>query len=75
MERKKQVHETWIRQAIITQWGGRRGSYVHRETDEHKANVSPGSMQAYVAFVHQPGGTDERKGLKFVGSAWPTNIS
>jgi hypothetical protein len=51
------------------------GSYVHRGTNENKVNVAPGSAWAYVAYVHRPGGTDERKGLRFVGSTWPTNVS
>jgi hypothetical protein len=44
-------------------------------TDEHKANVAPGSARDYVAYVRRPGGTDERKGLKFIDSTWPTNVS
>jgi hypothetical protein len=28
-----------------------------------------------VAYVHRPGGTDEHKGLRFVGSAWPMNVN
>jgi hypothetical protein len=66
---------------IRTMWG-RRGwsglphdSYVHRGTDEHKANVAPRWSRDYVAYVRRPGGTDERKGLKFIGSAWPMNVS
>jgi hypothetical protein len=43
-------------------------SYVHRGIDEHKTNVALGSARAYVAYVHRSGGTDERKGLRFVGS-------
>jgi hypothetical protein len=37
--------------------------------------VAPGSAQTYVVYVRQPGGTDERKDLRFVGSAWPMNVS
>jgi hypothetical protein len=44
-------------------------------TDEHKANVALEWSRDYVAYVHRPGGTDERKGLRFVGFAWPTNVS
>jgi hypothetical protein len=51
-----------------------RGSYVHRGTDEHKANVTPGWLRDYVAYVHRPEGTDKRKGLRFIGSAWPMNV-
>jgi hypothetical protein len=39
-----------------------------------EANVAPGWLQDYVAYVRQPKGTDERKGLRFVGFAWPTNV-
>jgi hypothetical protein len=38
-------------------------------------NVAPGSTWAYVAYVRQPSGTDKRKGLRFIGSTWPTNVS
>jgi hypothetical protein len=51
------------------------GSYVHLGTDEHKANVAPGWLRDYVAYVRRPGGTDEHKGLRFVRSAWPMNVS
>jgi hypothetical protein len=37
--------------------------------------VAPGLAWAYMAYVHRSGGTDERKGLRFVGSAWPMNVS
>jgi hypothetical protein len=66
------VGATWGRRG----WSGMpRDNYVHRVTDEHKANMAPGWSQDYVAYVHQSGGTDERKGLRFVGSAWPMNVS
>jgi hypothetical protein len=51
------------------------GSYVHRGTDKHKANMAQGWSRDYVAYVHWPGGTDECKGLRFIGSAWPMNVS
>jgi hypothetical protein len=58
--------------------GGRRGwsglpsgSYVCRR----RANVIAGSAWTYVSYVHRSGGTDERKGLRFDGSTWPTNVS
>jgi hypothetical protein len=38
-------------------------------------NMAPGSAQSYVAYVHRPGGTGERKGLTFIGSVWPINVS
>jgi hypothetical protein len=66
---------------IRAAWGRRgwlglpRGSYVHRGTDEHKANVTPGWLRDYVAYVHRPGGTNEHKSLRFIGSAWPMNVS
>jgi hypothetical protein len=62
-------------------WGRRgwlglpHGSYVCRGTDEHKANVAPGWSQDYVAYVRRPGETDKHKGLRFVDSAWPMNVS
>jgi hypothetical protein len=66
---------------IRAAWGRRgwlglpHGSYVHRGTDEHKANVTPGWLRDYVAYVHRPGGTNEHKSLRFIGSAWPMNVS
>jgi hypothetical protein len=51
------------------------GSYVHRGTDKHKANMAQGWSRDYVAYVHWLGGTDECKGLRFIGSAWPMNVS
>jgi hypothetical protein len=42
---------------------------------EHKANVAPRWLRDYVVYVRWPGGTDEHKGLGFVGSAWPMNVS
>jgi hypothetical protein len=51
------------------------GSYVHQRTDKHKANMAPGSTRAYVAYVHQAGETDERKGLRFIGPTYSTNVS
>jgi hypothetical protein len=66
------IRATWGRRG----WSGLpRGSYVRRGTDKHKANVAPGWSQDYVAYVHRPGGTDERKSLRFVGSTWPMNVS
>jgi hypothetical protein len=50
-------------------------SYVHRGTDEHKANVALGWLLDYMAYVHRSGETDEHKSLRFVGSAWLTNVS
>jgi hypothetical protein len=35
--------------------------------DEHKVNMALGSTRAYVSYVRRPGGTDEHKGLRFVG--------
>jgi hypothetical protein len=60
----------------ITATSTSRGSYVRRgiDTDEHKANVAPGWSRDYVAYARRSGGTDECKGLRFVGSAWPTNM-
>jgi hypothetical protein len=64
---------------IRAMWGRRgwsglpHGSYV-RGINEHKTNVALGWLRDYVAYVHLPEGTDERKGLRFVGSAWPTNV-
>jgi hypothetical protein len=53
-------------------WSGLpRGSYVCRR----RANVIAGSAWTYVVYVHRSGGTDERKGLRFDGSTWPTNVS
>jgi hypothetical protein len=66
------IRATWSRRGWL---GLPRGSYVHRGTDEHKVNVTPGWLRDYMAYVDQPGGTDEHKGLRFVGSAWPTNVS
>jgi hypothetical protein len=37
--------------------------------------VAPVWLRDYVAYVHRPGGTDEHKGLRFVGSARPMNVS
>jgi hypothetical protein len=37
------------------------------------ADVASGLARAYVAYVRQPGGTNERKSLRLVGSAWSTN--
>jgi hypothetical protein len=66
------IRATWGRHG----WSGLPcGSYVRQGTDEHKANVALGWSEDYVAYVRQPGGTDERKGLRFIGSARPTNIS
>jgi hypothetical protein len=66
------IRATWGRR----DWSGLpRGSYVHWGTDKHKANMASGWSQDYVTYVCRPGGTDERKGLRFVGSVWPTNIS
>jgi hypothetical protein len=66
------IRATWGRRG----WSGLPcGSYVRRGTDEHTANVAPGWSQDYVAYVHRPGGTDERKSLRFVGSTWPMNVS
>jgi hypothetical protein len=67
----KNIRATWGRLG----WSGLpRSSYVHQGTDEHKANVAPGWLRDYVAYVHRPEGTDEHKGLRFVGSAWPMNV-
>jgi hypothetical protein len=52
-----------------------RDSYVRRGTDEHKANMAPGWLGDYVVYIGRPGGTDEHKGLRFVGSAWLTTIT
>jgi hypothetical protein len=66
---------------IRATWGRRgwsslpRGSYIRRGTGEHKVNVAPGWSRDYVAYVRWPGGIDEHKGLRFVGSTWPTNVS
>jgi hypothetical protein len=38
------------------------GNYVHWETDGHKANVAPGWLRDYVAYIRRPEGTNERKG-------------
>jgi hypothetical protein len=60
------IRATWGRRG----WSGMpRGSYVCRGTDEHKFNLAPGWLQDYVAYARRPGGTDEYKGLRFVGSA------
>jgi hypothetical protein len=37
--------------------------------------VAPRWSQDYMACVRRLGGTDERKGLRFVGSAWPMKVS
>jgi hypothetical protein len=56
-------------------WSGLScGSYVRRGTDEHKANVAPRWLRDYVAYVRRPEGIDERKDLRFIGSAWPMNV-
>jgi hypothetical protein len=66
------IRATWGRRG----WSGlQHGSYVHHGTDEHKANVAPGWLRDYVAYVRRPEGTDERKGLRFIGSARPMNKS
>jgi hypothetical protein len=62
-----------------------KNPYVRRFPDEHKShvgeptnirsNVAPGWLRDYVAYVRRPGGTDEHKGLRFIDSAWPTNVS
>jgi hypothetical protein len=36
--------------------------------------VAPGWLWDYVAYVHRSEETDERNGLRFVGSTWPTNV-
>jgi hypothetical protein len=41
-------------------------SYVHRGTEEHKANVALGWLLDYMAYVHRSGETDEHKSLRFV---------
>jgi hypothetical protein len=53
----------------------KKNPYVRRFPDEHKANMAPGWLRDYVAYVCRPGGTDKRKGLRFVGPAWPMNVS
>jgi hypothetical protein len=52
----------------------KKNPYVHWGTDEHKANVAPGWMRDYMAYVRRPEEIGERKGLRFVDSAWQTNI-
>jgi hypothetical protein len=52
----------------------KKNPYVRRGTDEHKANVAPGWMRDYVAYVRQPEETGKRKGLRFINSTWPTNV-
>jgi hypothetical protein len=51
----------------------KKNPYVHRFPDKHKghmgADVASGLERAYVAYVRQPGGTNEHKSLRFVGSA------
>jgi hypothetical protein len=59
------IRATWGRHGWL---GLPRGSYVHRGTDKHKANVAPGWSRDYVAYVHRAGETDERNGLRFIGS-------
>jgi hypothetical protein len=57
-------------------WSGLpRGSYVRQRTNEYKVNVTLGWSRDYVAYIHRSGGTNEHKDLRFVGSAWPTNVS
>jgi hypothetical protein len=59
------IRATWGRRG----WSGLpRDCYVHRKTNEHKANVSPGWLWDYMACVRRPGGTDKHKCLIFVGS-------
>jgi hypothetical protein len=66
------IRATWSRRG----WSGLpHGIYVHQGTDEHKTKVAPEWSRDYMAYVRRPGGTDEHKGLRFVGSAWPTNVS
>jgi hypothetical protein len=67
----RNIRATWDRR----DWSGLpRGSYVRRGIDEHKVNMAPRWLRDYVAYIRRPEGTDERKGLSFVGSAWPTNV-
>jgi hypothetical protein len=37
--------------------------------------VASGWSQYYVVYVQRSGGTDERKAFRFIGFAWPMNIS
>jgi hypothetical protein len=74
-------HDFFKKILMFIGWGRRgwsglpRGSYVRWGTDEHKANVAPGWLRDYMAYVCRPGGTNEHKGLRFISSAWPTNVS
>jgi hypothetical protein len=65
------IRATWGRRGWL---GLPHGSYVRRGTNEHKANVALGWLRDYVVYVRRPEGTDERKGLRFVGSAWSMNV-
>jgi hypothetical protein len=46
-------------------------------TDEHKDHVGADTRvnAGLRVYVRQSGETDEPKTLRFVGSAWPTNVS
>jgi hypothetical protein len=63
------IRATWGRR----DWSGLpHGNYVHRGTDEHKANVASGWLRDYVAYARWPGGTDERKlGSSALMNMWP----
>jgi hypothetical protein len=60
---------------IRATWGRRGWLGLPRDSYVHKANVAPGWSLDYMAYVRRPGGTDEHMGLRFIGSAWPTNVN